>query len=882
MASDADDGGGFVLNLAGVDDGASRDEPERRGNPMRRTVMRAPRKGRHRGWAGKKPGASEARGGGRGRGAGRGGRGAPAGGRGAPPAGWEPADAPSAPRDRDGSSRGDGGGGGGSLLGSPPAATTTPSRAAWRGGKDGRGAAGAGRGGGRGVVRSRGPGARAAQEVVPRAHEADDDADDPDAFDPSDFAALMRKAMTPLTDAEKTAAALSRAPADPVAAAIHLERTRARVFGQDAATWEGVGLPERLATRLRDASTNRGFAAPTRVQRAAIPHILRGDDVLVRAETGSGKTLAYLCPIFAALGALENPRVRREDGARALVMVPTRELAAQVMETASRVAASAYHWVVAGVISGGENKQKEKARLRKGVSVLVATPGRLLDHLRHTAAFRCDALRWLVLDEADRMLDQGFEEDLNAILAELTRRVAAAAAVPSADVDDEDVGVDTDGTDGTGRKRWCTALFSATLTAGTSRLVDLAMRDPVSIEIEPEEPEIVAEDGNGRRAAKNGTTIGGDGRAAGAEATDAAGASAGEREHVSKAAASAPLRMPEQIRHTAVEVPAKARLATLAGLLAGWMRGAVSKVMVFLSSCESVEFHYRALSWLAGSGDGDGGEKEGGADASPGGGGGYSVFRLHGVLSQADRRKVYAAFAATKAGVLLCTDVGARGLDFQGVGATVQADAPSDPTTYVHRVGRAGRLGREGEAVLFLQPRETPYAETLAETLGVEFCAASVPAMLDVLGGGGVGGDDEGANPRERRRVEREPHLHPAATALQRRLHAEVARDKDLATLAKDAFRAHVRAYATFPANLKHIFHVKKLHLGHVAAQFGLKEAPGLIGKSATRERLQAAKDKKRQESVRAKRDAAEKRKRRTAGKMAPRKATRGQIVGAS
>ena len=692
----------------------------------------------------------------------------------------------------------------------------------------------------------------------------------------------MRKAMTPLTDAEKTAAALSRAPADPVAAAIHLERLRARVFGQDAATWEGVGLPERLATRLRDASTNRGFAAPTRVQRAAIPHILRGDDVLVRAETGSGKTLAYLCPIFAALGALENPRVRREDGARALVMVPTRELAAQVMETASRVAASAYHWVVAGVISGGENKQKEKARLRKGVSVLVATPGRLLDHLRHTAAFRCDALRWLVLDEADRMLDQGFEEDLNAILAELTRRVVAAAAVPSADVDDEDVGVDTDGTDGTGRKRWCTALFSATLTAGTSRLVDLAMRDPVSIEIEPEEPEIVAEDGNGRRAAKNGTTIGGDGRAAGAEATDA-GASAGEREHVSKAAASAPLRMPEQIRHTAVEVPAKARLATLAGLLAGWMRGAVSKVMVFLSSCESVEFHYRALSWLAGSGDGDGGEREGGADASPGGGGGgYSVFRLHGVLSQADRRKVYAAFAATKAGVLLCTDVGARGLDFQGVGATVQADAPSDPTTYVHRVGRAGRLGRDGEAVMFLQPRETPYAETLAETLGVEFCAASVPAMLDVLGGGGVGGDDEGANPRERRRVEREPHLHPAATALQRRLHAEVARDKDLATLAKDAFRAHVRAYATFPANLKHIFHVKKLHLGHVAAQFGLKEAPGLIGKSATRERLQAAKDKKRQESVRAKRDAAEKRKRRTAGKMAPRKATRGQIVGAS
>jgi ATP-dependent RNA helicase DDX31/DBP7 len=89
-----------------------------------------------------------------------------------------------------------------------------------------------------------------------------------------------------------------------------------------------------------------------------------------------------------------------------------------------------------------------------------------------------------------------------------------------------------------------------------------------------------------------------------------------------------------------------------------------------------------------------------------------------------------------------------------------------------------------------------------------------------------------------------------------------------------------VRAYATFPAKLKHIFHVKRLHLGHVAAAFGLKEAPGLIGKSATRERLQAAKDKKRKDALKAKTDAKEKRKRRAEGKSAPRKAARGTVVG--
>ena len=140
----------------------------------------------------------------------------------------------------------------------------------------------------------------------------------------------------------------------------------------------------------------------------------------------------------------------------------------------------------------------------------------------------------------------------------------------------------------------------------------------------------------------------------------------------------------------------------------------------------------------------------------------------------------------------------------------VRVDAPVDPTTYVHRVGRTARLGREGEAVMFLQPRETEYAAVLGD-LGVNFCAASVPAMLDVLQGG-LNGNASSAH--DARTYERSPHLHPAAQKLQKKLHSEVGGDKELGTLAKDAFRAHVRSYATFPSDLKHIFHVKRLHLG--------------------------------------------------------------------
>lgn len=845
MAGD-DDEWGFVLNLA---DGGVEDDParERKGNPRKRTVLKPERKGRHRGWAGTrkdKVGTGSAAGkaaatrrenggggaggkGGRGASAGRGRMGKQSGGRGAAPADWSPAHADPA-----------------DASAAAAAKTTTRDtggREPWRGGKDktgGRGGRGGNEsGGGRG---GRGGGKPAggrgiSREVEVASREGDDDADEGE-FNAGDWASLMRKAMTP-TELESGGGATR---GDKQLSAI----ATSRVFGTDNATWEGLGLPPRLVSRLRDETLH--FQNPTRVQRATIPHMLNGRDVLIRAETGSGKTLAYICPLLAVLGAME-PRVQREDGVRALVMVPTRELAAQVLASATEIASKAFHWINCTCVVGGENKQKEKARLRKGVTLLIATPGRLLDHLQSTQALKADLLRWLILDEADRLLDLGFEEDLNAILADINRR--------------------------TDNARRCTALLSATLTSGTSRLINLAMTDPVVVEIDSEDVEEVPVGGGGTRGDK--TTV-----------TTANAANADTANKAADRKTTPRLRMPAQLRHTAVEVPAKARLATLAGLLAGWMRGAVPKVMVFLNSCESVEFHYNVLSWLAGNKVSDSGIPVGSSNTQ-GGIPAYSVFRLHGVMSQADRRAVYEGFGDAAAGVLLCTDVGARGLDFENVGATVQVDPPSDTDVYVHRVGRAARLGQDGEAVLFLQPREVEYATVLSE-LGVSFGAASVTAMLDVLehglpddGKNGSEHKNKKVEPRDAKRYERDPHLHPAAVKLQKRLHHEVSTDKTLGTLAKDAFRSHVRAYATFPSHLKHIFHVKRLHLGHVAAAFGLKEAPGLIGKSVTRERLQLAKDKKRKDQVKQKKYQKEKRKRRVEGKTAPRKAARGVIVGA-
>ena len=577
---------------------------------------------------------------------------------------------------------------------------------------------------------------------------------------------------------------------------------RARVFGREAKTFDECGLPTSLVKHLTE---NVGFGAPTKVQAMTIPRLLAGRDVLVRAETGSGKTLSYIAPLFSEIGSIA-PRVTRQEGTRGLVLVPTRELATQVEDTAKKVGRP-FHWVVTSSIMGGENRAKEKARLRKGVCLLIATPGRLLDHLRMTESFMIDNLRWLVLDEADRLLDLGFEEDLNAILAEIGKRTEGASL--------------------------CTALLSATLTPGTARLAE-RMVDPVTIVIEPEKDdlEIVGGDGSDDDDGENGGgTMDVDGLKRMAKIM-----AGGDR-----------VRMPEGLNHTAVEVSMKARLPALAGLLAGWMQGSIQKAIVFFSSCESVEFHYKTLRWLAKGGKG---KMEDDDDSVQGP---YEIFRLHGLLSQGDRTSVFRHFAETKAGVLLCTDVGARGLDFVGVGATVQVDPPNDLTTYIHRVGRTARLGSNGEAVLFLQPKEREFKDVLSDQGKVCFISGSVVSMLNVLDAAAD------ATERDKSMFKSMPHLHPAAQRMTKKLMSKVASDKPYNGLASDAFRAYVRAYATFPSAVKHIFHVKRLHLGHVAAAFGLKDAPQLIGASATKAALKAQKEaarKKLKSDARAKKEA--------------------------
>src|SRR3954465_221913 len=172
-----------------------------------------------------------------------------------------------------------------------------------------------------------------------------------------------------------------------------------------------------LAPSLINAVTEIGYQDPTSIQSAAIPAILRGEDVLGAAQTGSGKTAAFALPLLQSL--LDNRNGPRQ--LHGLILVPTRELAAQVGESIRKLVAHLPMQVKVSIVFGGVSINPQMMALRGGADIVIATPGRLLDLIDHNA-LKISRTAILVLDEADRLLDLGFSEELNRIIELLPRQ----------------------------------------------------------------------------------------------------------------------------------------------------------------------------------------------------------------------------------------------------------------------------------------------------------------------------------------------------------------------------------------------------------------------------------------------------------------------------
>ncbi|KAL8141770.1 hypothetical protein V2J09_014802 [Rumex salicifolius] len=547
-----------------------------------------------------------------------------------------------------------------------------------------------------------------------------------------------------------------------------------------SSSFSSLGLEPALCDQLKE---RLGFESPTQVQAQAIPIILSGRHVLVNAATGTGKTIAYLAPIIHHLQKYE-PRIKRTDGTFALVLVF--EILQKLLHR--------FHWIVPGIVMGGENKAKEKARLRKGISILVATPGRLLDHLKNTQSFSYVNMRWLIFDEADRILELGFGKEIEDIINVLGSRKNRS--------DDNGAILSTSGTQ---RQN---LLLSATLNEKVNNLAKISLENPLTVGLDEKKEH---HDFNPAHVRLDSDT--------------------GEAEDSGPALRSSDgdYNLPPQLVQRYAKVPCGSRIAVLLSVLKNlFERDAGQKVVVFFSTCDAVDFHYTLISqflWPPNS-----------AADSRKLFLGCKTFRLHGSMKQDDRRSTFQTFKTENSAILLSTDVAARGLDFPKVRCIIQYDSPGEATEYVHRVGRTARLGKKGESLLFLQPIETDYLKDL-EKHGVILSEFPLTKVLDSF----PVHDAKYRGAKKFATID----MHPWILTLQKELEQFISAEAKLKKLAQDAFLSWVRAYTAHRGDLKRIFMVRKLHLGHVAKSFALKEQPSMVGGSFFKQTQKRKKEQK-------------------------------------
>lgn len=432
------------------------------------------------------------------------------------------------------------------------------------------------------------------------------------------------------------------------------------------------------------------FHNPTPVQAACIPLFMKNKDVAAEAVTGSGKTLAFVIPILEMLNR-KGPTSKHET--QAIIITPTRELASQIFEVLSQFLKN-ISTLTSALIIGGQNQDKMIETMKKeGGHIIVATPGRLEALLEKNIgncnlAGRVKSLEVLILDEADVLLDMGFEASINTILRYLP-------------------------------KQRRTGLFSATQTDEVEKLIRAGLRNPVRINVKEKKTDE--------------TTV---------------------------------QRTPSTLQNYYMVAECDEKFNHLVDFLHCHKQ---EKVMVFFSTCAGVDYFSKCLQCILKN---------------------HQVLSIHGKLKQ-KRNKIMEKFRKLPNGLLLCTDVMARGIDFPDVNWVIQYDPPKSAESFVHRCGRTARIGNTGNALVFLLPSEETY---------IKFIEINQKVIL--------------------KPYEKKTDVHNYLPKL-----------KNMALKDRAMIEKGARAYVSFVQSyIKHecsmIFRVKLLDFGKLATGFGLVRIP--------------------------------------------------------
>lgn len=364
-------------------------------------------------------------------------------------------------------------------------------------------------------------------------------------------------------------------------------------------TFAELGLSAKVLAAVEAA----GYKSPTPIQAQAIPHVLARKDIVGIAQTGTGKTASFVLPM---LSLLEKGRARARMP-RTLILEPTRELAAQVEQ--NFVIYGQNHKLTVALLIGGVSFADQDKKLDRGADVLIATPGRLLDHVER-GRLLLTGVEILVIDEADRMLDMGFIPDIERIckLVPFTRQ---------------------------------TLFFSATMPPEIEKLTGQFLHNPVQVQV-----------------ARQATAA-------------------------------------ETVRQVAVSAPSfpKDKRAVLRREIRNAQN--LTTAIIFCNRKRDVSVVYNSLKRH-----------------------GFNAGALHGDLDQRERMATLAKFRAGEINLLVASDVAARGLDIPAVSHVFNYDVPTHSEDYIHRIGRTGRAGREGDAITIVTPEDKRYLGGIETMLG--------------------------------------------------------------------------------------------------------------------------------------------------------------------
>lgn len=377
---------------------------------------------------------------------------------------------------------------------------------------------------------------------------------------------------------------------------------------QPSQTFEQLGLNDQILKAIKHI----GYETPSPIQQQAIPVMLEGRDILGQAQTGTGKTAAFALPILQMVDA-------KQHSPQVLVLAPTRELAIQVAEAFQNYAQDIKGFHVLPIY-GGQGYEQQIRALKRGVQVIVGTPGRVMDHMRK-GTLKLDGLKHLVLDEADEMLRMGFIDDVEWVLERTPQ--------------DRQI-----------------ALFSATMPKEIARVANTYLQNPQHVKIEV--------------TTTTATTI-------------------------------------------------RQRF---------WPVGGISKMDALTRILEAEKFDAVIMFVRTKTATIELAEK---LEAR-----GYSASALNGDISQNIRERTVERLKNGKIDILIATDVAARGLDVDRISHVINYDIPYDTEAYVHRIGRTGRAGRQGDAILFVARREMRMLRTIERATGKDIEQMKLPSVSDI------------------------------------------------------------------------------------------------------------------------------------------------------